>query len=212
MSNRTIKILCLHGLRHNSQLLKKSMESTIKKLSKLGIEFDFFDSPIKYCTSENTNNEDVDYRQWWSANRENALTIEVYDTIKESLQNLKHKWESSKYDGLLGFSQGSVLVQIFAYQIQNKIISTYDPNFLILVSSSPISDTDYKEYYKSQILYKTLIMSGSKDPLVDMNRTTTLIKYFKDPEVIIHSGGHYFSTSSEAYQLLKNFLLKFTNC
>lgn len=199
----TIKILCLHGLRHNSLLLRKSMDKTIKKLSKLNIEFDFFDSPIKYPT-----NESIDYRQWWTATRENALTLEKYDTIEQSINNLKQKWESSKYDGLLGFSQGSVLAQIFAYQIQNKLINIYEPKFLILICGSPISDHDYSKYYQSRLILKTLVMSGSQDPLVDINKTMELVKHLENVSIITHTGGHYFSTSSESYNQFKDFLLK----
>lgn len=207
MDNKSLKILCLHGFRHNSQLLKKSMEQTIKKLSRFNIEFDFFDSPIKYSSTDNdeTTNE-IDYRQWWSATKENVLTLERFDTAEQSINNLKEKWESNKYDGLLGFSQGSTLVQIFAYQIQNKIIDTYEPKFLVIASTFPISDVGYKKYYQSQVIYKTLIMIGSRDTLVNMEQTLSLVKYFRNPVTIVHSGGHYFSTTSETYYLFKNFL------
>ena len=199
----TLKILCLHGFSHNSQLLKKSMDSTIKKLARLNIEFDFFDSPIKYNSGDYT---DTEYRQWWSATKESALTLEKYDTIDESIKNLKDKWESDKYDGLLGFSQGSVLIQLYCYLIQNKIISTYEPKFIVLVSTSPITDIEHKKYYQSQLIYKTLIMTGSKDTFVGMDQTLSLNKFFKNATIIIHTGGHYFSTSSETYYLFKKFL------
>lgn len=201
---KSLKILCLHGFRQNTELLKKSMESTIKKLLRLNIEFDFYDSPIKYS---NGDDETSNYRQWWSASRENILTSEKYDTIDQSLVGLKNKWESNKYDGILGFSQGSVLTQIFAYQIQNKIITIInEPKFLILVGAFSITDNNYKEYYQKQLKYKTLIITGSKDTLVKMEITLQLVKYFENSSTIIHKGGHYFSNSSETYYLLRNFL------
>ena len=206
MSNNKLKILCLHGLRHNSELLKKSMERIIKKLVKFDIEFYFYDSPIKYT---NDNDTDNDYRQWWTATKENVYILEKFDTIELSITNLKNKWDSDKYDGLLGFSQGGEIAQIFAYQIQNKIIKTYEPKFLILVSSIPITDINYNKYYQYQLNYKTLIISGSKDTLVSMDKTLSLVKYFKEPSIIIHRGGHYFSTTSETYYRLKKFLQEF---
>lgn len=212
MNNKSLKILCLHGFKHNSKLLKKSMEETIEKLSKFNIEFDFYDSPIKYNSAEDNvvNNIDkMDYKQWWSTTKENILTLEKFDTAEESIKNLKKKWESDKYDGLLGFSQGGVLIQIFAYQIQNKIIDTYEPKFIVIASTIEISDKNYKKYYECQLIYKTLIMVGSKDTLINMEQTLSLIRHFKDPSIIIHSGGHYFSTTSETYYLFKNFLLQF---
>jgi alpha/beta superfamily hydrolase len=187
------------------------MESTIRKLSKLNISFDFLDSPIKYkCITEpNSTDDSTNYRQWWSASRDNALTLENYDTVEESIKVLKDKWESDRYDGLLGFSQGSVLAQIFAYQIQNKVIETYEPKFIVLASTSPISDLKYKEYYQSQLMYRALVITGSKDTLVSMEVTLSLLKFFSDPVTIVHTGGHYFSTSSETHYLFKEFLEKF---
>lgn len=206
MNSKSLKILCLHEFRQNSQLLKKTMEPTVKKLSKLNITFDFYDSPIKYQNDINS-----DYRQWWSATKENILTLKNFDTVKESIHYLKQKWESDKYDGLLGFSQGSTLVQIFAYQIQNKIINTKEPKFIILASPFPISDVEYNKYYRSQLVYKTLIITGSKDTLVSMELTLSLVKYLRNSKTIIHTGGHYFSTSTETYYLFRKFLQEIIN-
>lgn len=193
-----LKILCLHGFRHNAEILKREMNLTITKLNKLNVEFDFYDSPFEYTGSN--------YKQWWSATKEDMLTAERYDTVRESIDNLKQKWESSKYDGLLGFSQGSVLVQIFCYQIQNKLIVTYEPKFIVLASTFAISDINYRKYYQNQLDYKAAIMIGSHDTLLDFKSTLSLIKHFKNPYTIVHTGGHYFSESSESYYLLRKFL------
>lgn len=199
-----MKILCVHGFRHNSEALKESMKTLIKKFSKNGIEFHFYDSPISY-KSNDVNEINNEYKQWWSATRANILTLEKYDTIDESLKHLKERWEEDKYDGILGFSQGSVLVQIFAYQIQNKIICTYEPKFLILASMFAITDINHKNNYQTQLKYKTAIMAGARDTLVSMGDTLSLIKYFKNPYTIVHTGGHYVSSSSETYYMLQKF-------
>lgn len=207
MNIKSLKILCLHGFRHNSQLLKKSMEPIIKRLSIFDVEFDFLDSPIKYKSEQNN----TDYRKWWSVTKENALTLEKYDTIEESILHVKNKWTSNKYDGLLGFSQGSILAQIFAYQVQNKVINLeYEPKFIILVNTSLISDINYKVYYQEQLLYKTLIISGSKDTSIDIEHLCNLIKNFKNISVIFNTGGRYFSTTTETYYPLRHFLKEIT--
>ena len=161
----TLKILCLHGFRHNSTLLKRSMESITKKLRKLGVEFDFFESPILYSGDDNNDNS-KDFKQWWSATKETVQSQEKYDTLEQSIENLKVKWQNYKYDGIIGYSQGSVLVQIFAYMIQNKIIDTYEPKFLILSSTFPITDVRYKDLYKEKLRYPTIIMAGTNDTFV----------------------------------------------
>ena len=199
-----MKILCLHGFRHNSDKLKKSMDPIIRKLEKTeyNIDFDFFDSPIPYGCDDDPNNE---LRKWWTVTREN-INIEHYDTCNDSLQTLFDKWQSDEYDGLLGFSQGSVLIQIFAYQIQMGILAAREPKFIILCSTSKISDTHFATYYDQPLEYKTLIISGSRDPLVNIEDVIALRKNFENHQIIIHSGGHYVSSNSETYYQLKKFL------
>ena len=201
-----LKILCLHGFRHSADAINKSMAGLIKKFEKKGVEFVFYNSPIIYTGDDA---KDCDYRQWWSATRENVLTLENFDTIEESIKNLSVKWESDNYDGILGFSQGSVLTQIFAYQIQKDIIKVTPPKFIILASPFPITDNVYKDYYKDQLCYKIAVMTGSRDTLVDTSTSLSLLKYFKDSTTITHSGGHYVSSSGETYNSLQKFLAPF---
>lgn len=211
-----MKILCIHGFRHNSEIMKKSMQSIIKKYGKHNIEFEFYDSPIKYVQSEEDQEQQIDYRQWWNATRHDVLTIKDYDTCEESLNNLKTKWLSDKYDGLLGFSQGSILAQIFAYQIQKKIIQIIpgnEPKFIILCSTFPISDTHYKTYYdvNDPLIIPTVLMIGSRDTLCSLEEINNMRKFFSNETMLIHSGGHYVGTSSETTYNLLTYLKKFIN-
>jgi len=201
-----MKILCLHGLRHSGDMMKKSMKDLIRKFAKKDIEFDFYTSPIKF--TDKLAESENEYFQWWSGTRETGLTLEKYDTIEQSINNVLAKWNSDQYDGILGFSQGSVLTQIFAYQIQNKIIDTYEPKFIILAGASPISDTIYKQYYKDTLKYPVVFIAGMRDTLVTLDITNELRKYF-DPDktlFLIHNGGHYVSTSTEIMYPLLAFI------
>lgn len=202
-----MKILCLHGYRHNVNALKKSMDELIKKLNKKQIEFDFFQSPIKYIPTKEeleTKSTKNDYYQWWSATKENIMTNEHYDTIDESLINLTNKWKSDNYDGILGFSQGSVLIQLFIYQIQKKQIETYEPKFIILVSSYPPTDLKFIDYHQTKKHIKTIIISGTNDDLVSIDVSMNLRDHFPNVSMLLHPGGHYVSSSTEIiYPLLK---------
>lgn len=205
-----MKILCLHGIRHNVDVLKKNMKKLIEKYKRYDIEFEFFESPIRYI-NENTNNFDNNscdnYFQWWSSTRETFLIDKCYDTINESLLNLKQKWMSDNYDGLLGFSQGSVLSQIFVCQINKKIIDTYLPKFMILANPYPITDNnfvDYNDHIKNITSMKTIIICGTRDPLISIDIPINLMKNFNDANILIHSGGHFMSSATEImYPLLK---------
>lgn len=51
-------ILVLHGFRHNSKLLQKSMDTIIRKF-KSTVNFVFYDSPIKFVDIET---KDADFK------------------------------------------------------------------------------------------------------------------------------------------------------
>lgn len=201
--NRAINILCLHGLRHNSQLLSKSMATMMKRLGKKNICFDFVESPIKYdnCTelpSERDNQSE--YKQWWSATRDNALTVDKYDTYKESLKVVADAWNKKMYHGILGFSQGSVLAQLFCYLNDTK------PQFAILCSPSSISDKELVELYKTKLNVPTCIMFGEKDALVTCDVSLKVAENFVTVDLIKHPGGHYVSTTTETTDQLEKFI------
>lgn len=99
-----MKILTLRGYRHNSDLMPKSMRPMINKAKRFDIHFDFIYSPLKY-EEEQT---DIDYRKWWNADRETLFTPEHYNTVAESLDFIVKVWNSDNYDGIMGFSQGSL--------------------------------------------------------------------------------------------------------
>lgn len=195
-----IKILCLHGFCQNSELFKETMEPIIKKLEKYDIAFDFFESSEKYENSD----DQLKWKQWWSMSKQNKN--EDRELVLNHINRLKEKWQSDKYNGILGFCQGAVLVQIFAYQIQNKIIDTYDPEFIILANTFPL--VTFKNYYDKKLLYKTLFIIGSRDTLVKMEDIIDITKYFQNGTIIMSTAGHYFSTTSETLYLLKNFIVK----
>ena len=198
-----MKILCLHGLRHNGTLLEQSMKGISKKFK--NIEFVFINSKFKFENEENLY-------CWWNANRENALTIDKYDLINESINYILQYWNKDIYDGILGFSQGSVVAQIFCYYVQNKIIETYAPKFAILCSSSEISDLNLKKLYETKLNLPICYMYGSKDPIINSETNMKLIEKLGDNVYILeHNGGHYVSSNSGTIDKLQIFFNSLSN-
>lgn len=196
-----MKILCLHGLRQNKEILKKSMSKIIKKLEKENIVFEFVESPYEFSNEGN-------YKQWRTANKENALTIENYDTINESIEFITKIWNDNEYDGILGFSQGSVVCQIFLYQIENEKIKVNRlPKYGLLCCSSIISDKELMKLYECPLKTRTIIINGEKDPLINLDMTNKLAKYLNS-ELYIHKGGHYICDKNNSIDLIKEFILK----
>jgi len=190
------------------------MDGLIIKLNQNDIKFDFFQSPINYIPTKeekelktfSKETENNKYYQWWSATKENIMTNEHYDTVNESLINLKNKWESSNYDGLFGFSQGSILVQLFVYQIQINKINTYKPKFIILAGSMLPSDISFIDYHITIKQVKAIIISGTKDTLIPLEVSMSIKNHFDDASMLLHSGGHYVSSSTEVIYPLLNIL------
>lgn len=147
-----IRILCLHGYRHNKDLLMKSMRTMIKKGENNNIQFDFINSPNKH--------EEDGLYQWWNADKETILTLENYDTAENSVDHIKNLWNDNNYDGILGFSQGSLLTQLFCHKYPSL------PKFAILASTFPITDIRYKNMYDTPSNIPTILMIGKNDNYV----------------------------------------------
>lgn len=199
-----MKILCLHGLRHNKDLLQKSMKDMVKKIK--DVEFVFVNSPFIFEDS----NLDGMYC-WWNATRENALTIDKYDMIEDSISYLLDVWNKDNFDGILGFSQGSVVVQIFCYYIQNQKIQTYSPKFAILCSTTEISDIKLSNLYETKLVLPICLMYGMKDGIIPKDTSLAIAnKLSNEPYLVEHTGGHYVSSNRETISKLLIFLKKLT--
>lgn len=195
-----MRVLCLHGLRQNKDILKKSFEKIIKKSLPEKITYDFIDSPFNFST-------ETDLKAWWQATKENALTIDKYDTINESIAHISNTWNNGTYDGFLGFSQGSVVVQILLYlQQNNKINLTNKPKFGILCSTSKISDTELLKLYENKLETPILIFHGEKDNLATKENAKILAQYFSDCEYYEHQGGHYVCDKNTSINKLIEFI------
>lgn len=204
-----MKILCLHGFRHNSALLQKSMSTLTKKFGKNDITFDFLDSCFPYvCVDGSEVLEKTDLKQWWSAKKDSILKLDTFDTVNESIEHIQKKWDENKYDGILGFSQGSVLAQIFAYRCQNKQINTYSPKFIILCSTFPITDLHECKQYENKLNLPCFIMYGSKDLFVQKDLTLKFSKICENATIYEHNGGHYVSSTKDTCDALLAFFNK----
>lgn len=204
-----VKILCLHGLRHSGTQMASSMKMMIKKLRKCDIHFDFCNSPIMYPEEGNTT-----LGQWWSSNRDNAMSITHYDTLDESIAHVMNIWNSGEYDGLLGFSQGSVLGQIIMHGIENgTIVTPFKPKFYLAFSPSLISDIEYQHLYDGRLKTRCMVFAGRKDTLVVSALSDVVAEKLGalGLSAYLHNGGHYVSGDAKLIKVVEEFIVETIN-
>lgn len=196
-----MKLLCVHGYNQNAEIMKQCLENFIYKLLvprfKVFVQLDYIESPIK-CNN-NT-------KKWWTQNKDNFENIE-YDTIQDSLNFLEKKWNENDYDGIIGFSQGSVLVEMFCLLIETlKIKTIKKPKILILFSPYLLS---LKYDISAKIDCFVILIIGSKDTLISLEKSIQVKKYFKMCKILLHSGGHFIPSAKSCFYNLLNCLEKY---
>lgn len=214
-------ILCIHGFRSNGDLLKKSVNSLVKKFSKHNINFDFVTSPIPFIDIDNDNgtgteNSDGEcYKQWWTTSKKRLFDEQKYDTIYESIRYIYDMYSKKKYDGILGYSQGSVLVQVILYLQQFPMLFgekygdiIFNFKFGILGSTFNISDDELSELYKYRLDVPILNLYGSEDTLVPYNISESFSNKCNKIMNYKHHGKHYIPTTKESFEIMKNFINK----
>lgn len=215
-----INILCVHGFRSNGDLLEKSINSLVKKFSKYNIHFDFTTSPIPFINIENDGDaEDLDgeyyYKQWWTTSRSRLFDEPKYDTAYDSIKHVYDVCLKKKYDGILGYSQGSVLVQIILYlqefpEFFGEKYTDINFNFKfgILGSTFNISDVEISKLYDYQLDTPILNIYGSNDTLVPYNISESFSNKCNKIINYKHNGKHYIPTTKESFEVMKNFINK----
>jgi len=147
-------ILCFHGYGQTSDVMKSRMKKLEKEFK--GISFDFAES--------------IDANMWYSVNINEetpfkVLTDEIpedtYQMIEDNMINIDKILETKKYDGFIGFSQGSVFARWY--------ISIRKPSIKFFISIGSFNANHklyniYKLKYPKEIQFYNLY--GKNDPYV----------------------------------------------
>lgn len=198
------RILLLHGYRQSSNKFIKSAQQLIHKAKKSNIEMICIDAPFKL--KENDTGYDVslgDQFKWWSFDsQKKVFDVQKYDTWKESAIFVQEIWQKlGPFDGILGFSQGSILAQIL---LRTNMLSP-PPAFVIL--ASPIGIHDDTLIFKEQTLeIPGLIVIGERDTLVPSQESLDILKTLPILDIVSHHGGHYIASTSKSVGEIISFI------
>ncbi|KAJ8551641.1 hypothetical protein K7X08_021656 [Anisodus acutangulus] len=187
------RILCLHGFRGSGEILKKLVfrwpESVTGKLDLV-----FLDAP---CPAQGKSSLegffDPPYFEWFQSDKD----FTEYYKFEECLEYIEDFMSKhGPFDGLLGFSQGSVLGAAIPGMQREGVALTKVPEikFVIIISGAKFGGPSYgvpklaANAFSSPIKCPSLHFLGETD--FQKKGGEVLLESFVDPQVIHHPKGH----------------------
>ncbi|XP_049380630.1 esterase FUS5-like isoform X4 [Solanum stenotomum] len=188
------RILCLHGYGSSAEIFKKVIyqwpESVTGKLDLVFLDGPF---PAQAGKSPREGFFDPPYFVWFPSNKdfkEDCSFEECLKYIEDFM--LKH----GPFDGVLGFSQGTVLCATFPGMQREGVALTKVPKikFLIIISGAKFGGPTFSAPPLASNAFSSPINSPSLHFLGDMDYQKKdgeiLLECFVDPWVIHHPEGH----------------------
>ncbi|CAH8382867.1 unnamed protein product [Eruca vesicaria subsp. sativa] len=191
-SERTIvrkpRFLCLHGFRTSGEIMKIQLHKWPKSVIDR-LDLVFLDAPFPCQGKSDVEGIfDPPYYEWFQFNKE----FTEYTNFEKCLEYLEDSMiKLGPFDGLIGFSQGSILsgglpglqAKGIALQKVPKI------KFIIIIGGAKFKSTKLIENSYSSIMeIPSLHFLGETDFLRPYG--TELIDSFKNPVVVHHPKGH----------------------
>jgi predicted esterase len=100
---------------------------------------------------------------------------------------------SAPFDGVFGFSQGAALTSLLVgLRNPREAEAGVSFDFAIMVGGFASNDGSHAEIYRRKAKYglPSVHIIGKSDFVVPSSRSDHLASFFKDPQIIRHSGGH----------------------
>ena len=171
-----IKILCLHGFQNNAKIIQQQSKYF---RSIINHKFIIPNAPnLSYDKPEELNTKYFlpPYYHWYNYNNNESLKCSI-----DYLQTF------GKFDGILGFSQGSAMA--------THIFDIIEPKFFISIAG--VNPELNKKYNIPSIHF-----IGKNDKLYK-RRSCELMNMFTCPEVVYFEGGHEFLSRRHTNELIK---------
>ena len=173
-----LKILCLHGWATNPQFMEYQMKDFIASFP--NCEFQFiqgpYDVPESFITDEKVIKLIPDKRFYgWKFNVASNL-FNKFQTGFEGSVNTVCDFinKNGPVDGILGFSQGTVVVQFFFDELERGLLKDKlkqsPPKFAILVSGASFISNSEKRFFTTPSIH----LIGKKDFLFHGGMLATL--------------------------------------
>uniref|UniRef100_A0A8C6SVI0 Esterase OVCA2 n=1 Tax=Neogobius melanostomus TaxID=47308 RepID=A0A8C6SVI0_9GOBI len=186
-----LRVLSIHGYRQNGgsfrektgalrKLLKKSVELVQLRRS-VGLIMHPDPKPVLGPVV------DADARGWWfsdivARSFSAQQQCEVSLGLDQSVTAVRDIIRTQgPFDGILGFSQGRRLSAC----------------------------SEHERFYKSMLQIPSLHVFGQDDRVIPDHMSKDLLTLFKDPQILMHPGGHFVPAASAHRQTYQDFLKRF---
>ncbi|KAF9269458.1 FSH1-domain-containing protein [Marasmius fiardii PR-910] len=217
----TKRVLVLHGYAQNANIFSKRLAALRKQCK--GVELVFLDAPhvLKPVDLFGDTPDSLDSssdpastpRGWWKF-EDSAKTVSV--GLEETLSLIRDTLNASKFDGILGFSQGAGLATLIAALLENP--HAYPP---FLVDGQPphpplqycVSVAGFKPNLSlSEAVLSpgfttpTLHILGRTDVIVTEERSKSILDVTINSRVEEHDGGHFVPSKANWRKFLSDYL------
>lgn len=195
-----MKILYLHGYGQHSESMKKTSHDIEKWL------FQEYKATLHYVIAPHhvINFKKEDGNAWFTVGSDDLEAFfgaKEYFGVDESINKInQYIEENGPFDGVVGFSQGSVMTTILLG------LNTYQFKFAFIIGS--YSPTDMKYTLYNQITIPTLHIWGMDDSIVASDQSEKNYNNYpnKNKEKYVHNGKHIIPVNSSSKEMFKAFI------
>lgn len=198
MERPKLRILCLHGRGQNKRVMQKNIQFLQKVTGDLA-EYECVDGGLYYPFA--AVRSQPPFYSWVDIENLQNQELHLY-----ALKFFIKIWNSGKYDGILGFSQGAWISRLaLLFMRQGKLKLDYMPKFLLL---SGLPGYGYRPIH-GIVSIPSILLVGEDDFLCPDAKNWTA--HFTNPSLLYHPGTHHPPRSLTKTQVtyIKSFLKGF---
>jgi hypothetical protein len=192
---KLLKVLVLHSFRQNARILQ-GKTTKLRSVLRDVAELVYAESPLSYQPMGETLDASIQVfgripdtpkqKCWWHASADNK----EYFGLDITLKYIDHMFKTQgPFDGIFGFSQGGALAGILAAM---QPFGNVAFKFVMCISGFASRASAHVPLLQpSMVTMPSYHVVGSKDILVDPDRSRKLHACFKDGILYEHNGGHF---------------------
>ncbi|XP_055588232.1 esterase AAEL000016 [Uranotaenia lowii] len=205
-----LKVLALHGYRQNGDGFKSKLGSFRKFINKYA-ELIFVTAPhVAPPLPDSPEGQEPDpaQRSWWfnkddgtfKGTNRNGPAI----GFEQSLKLVEDVWKREGCSGLLGFSQGACFAGLLC-DLSARGMTLIKPEFAVLSSGFRSGSLVHLNFYENKVQIPSLHIFGAADEIIPKDMSQALAQTFNEPQLLIHSGGHFLPAQAAQKQTYVDF-------